>query len=147
MVSKEVIISEKNNGSAYNTDNIGHLFVTVFEHSAFYNMTLINHHPDTAPVLPIKFLYRDSFLASRQLVPRHCASAHLYIYSRVTANLLSINLVPRHSYTSDNLYLDSKNRAMASLHRDIFLAPLARGIRIVPGCCVGQHKRPIFPGR
>ena len=41
-------------------------------------MTLINHHPDTAPVLPIKFRYLDRFLASRQLVPRHCASAIYY---------------------------------------------------------------------
>ena len=30
----------------------------------------------------------------------------------MTHNLLSINLVPRHSYTSDSLYLDGKNRAV-----------------------------------
>jgi len=33
------------------------------------------------------------------------------------------------------------------LHRDNFLAPLSRGNWTLPGCCVGQHKRPILPGR
>ncbi len=37
-----------------NTDNKGHLFVTVFELTAFYTMTLISLNPDTAPVLLIK---------------------------------------------------------------------------------------------
>jgi len=36
---------------------------------------------------------------------------------------------------------------MSSLHRDNFLAPLSRGNWTLPGCCVGQHKRPILPGR
>ena len=36
-----------------------------------------------------------------------------------------------------NLYLDAKNRAKPSLHRDSFLAPLARGTGILPGACVG----------
>jgi hypothetical protein len=35
----------------------------------------------------------------------------------VTANQLLIKLVPRHSYTSDNLYLDGKNRAVLRLLR------------------------------
>jgi len=39
---------------AANTDNKGHLFVTVFELPAFYIMTLKPHHPDTASVLTIK---------------------------------------------------------------------------------------------
>ena len=98
------------------------MFVTVFEHSAFYNMTLINHHPDTAPVLPIKFRYLDRFVASISTCTatlRQCLLLHNY---KVTANLLSICIVTRHSYTPGNLYQDSKNRAMASLHRDSFLA-------------------------
>jgi len=44
--------------------NMGHLFAMVFELPAFYNMTLINHHPDTAPVAAIKVLYLDLFQAS-----------------------------------------------------------------------------------
>jgi len=85
-------------------------------------MTLINHHPDTAPVPPIKILYLDSFVPSIKTCTatlRQCLLLHNY---KMTANLLSICIVPRHAYTSDNLYLDSKNRAMASLHRDSFLA-------------------------
>jgi hypothetical protein len=46
----------------------------------------------------------------------------------LTFNLLPIKLVPRHSYNSDNLYLDSKKCAIPSLHRDYFLAK-------VPGLC------------
>ena len=36
-----------------------------------------------------------------------------------------------------NLYLDAKNRAKPSLHRDSLLAPLARGTGILPGAVVG----------
>jgi hypothetical protein len=35
------------------------------------------------------------------------------------------------------LYLDAKNRAKPSLHRDSFLAPLARGTGTLPGARVG----------
>jgi len=35
------------------------------------------------------------------------------------------------------LYLDAKNRAKPSLHRDNFLAPLARGTWTLPGAVVG----------
>jgi len=35
------------------------------------------------------------------------------------------------------LYLDGKKCAIPSLNRDNLLAPLARGTRILPGCCVG----------
>jgi len=34
------------------------------------------------------------------------------------------------------LYLDGKNRAVLSSHRDNFLAPLARGDWTLPGCFV-----------
>ncbi len=40
--------------TAYNTDNKGHLFVTVFELPAFYIMTLLSLNADTAPVLTLK---------------------------------------------------------------------------------------------
>ncbi len=43
----------------HNTDNKGHLFVTVFELPAFYIMTLMSLHPDSAPVLTNKILYHD----------------------------------------------------------------------------------------
>jgi hypothetical protein len=36
-----------------------------------------------------------------------------------------------------NLFLDGKNHAVPSLHRDSFSAPLARGTRTQPGACVG----------
>jgi hypothetical protein len=46
-----------------NTDNKGHLFVTVFELPAFYTVIHISLNPDNAPLLPIKVLYHDKFLA------------------------------------------------------------------------------------
>jgi hypothetical protein len=58
---------------------------------------------DTAPVPAINFVTRDNFA-------------------------VSINLVPRHSHNSQNLYPDSKKCAIPSLHRDSFLAK-------VPGLC------------
>ena len=33
------------------------------------------------------------------------------------------------------------------LHRDSFLAPLARGTKTLPGACVALHKRTLLPGR
>ena len=40
--------------TAHKTDNKGNLFVTVFELTAFYIMTHISLHPDSAPVLALK---------------------------------------------------------------------------------------------
>jgi len=73
----------------------------------------------------IKILHRDKFLAPRQFVPRHCASAYLTsFYNRDNSRPL-INCVPRHSYGSDNSYPDGKNTChtlpacrQAGLHRD-----------------------------
>ena len=46
-----------------NTDNVICLsrFLNIL---LSYNVTLISHHPDTAPVLTIKFLHLDKFLTS-----------------------------------------------------------------------------------
>jgi hypothetical protein len=40
--------------------------------------------PGLAHLHAIKFLHHDKFLASRQLVPRHCASAHLKLCATET---------------------------------------------------------------
>ena len=82
------------------------------------------------PHLPsIKILYLDKFLASRQLVPLHCSSAHLSTfcnrdnfpatYQNCTATLVMLNKICTRT---------AKTRAIPSLHRDSFLAK-------VPGPC------------
>ena len=82
------------------------------------------------PHLPaIIFLHHDKFLAPRQLVPRHCTSAHLptfyyrdkfpAIYQLCTATLVMLNIICTQT---------AKTRAIPSLHRDNFLAK-------VPGPC------------
>jgi uncharacterized protein VirK/YbjX len=57
----------------------------------------------------IKFLHHDKFLASKQLLPRHCASAHLQTSATETNYRSFINLLPRYTYTPANSYLDGKN--------------------------------------
>jgi hypothetical protein len=77
----------------------------------------------------IKFLHLDKFLSPRQLVPRHCTSAHLptfccqdnllATYQLCTATLILLNKICTRT---------AKTRAIPSLHRDNFLAK-------VPGPC------------
>ncbi len=55
---------QKEKITATNTDNKRHLFVTVFEHPAFYIMTLISLNPDSHSCSQVKPLYLDKFLAS-----------------------------------------------------------------------------------
>jgi hypothetical protein len=106
---------------------MGKLFVTVFafapatrtipadrgtrtshQYSQSNFCTLTNYwlrdklYRDTAPVPATNFVTGDKFAASIKLVG-DTRSPH------------------------KNLYLDAKNRATPSLHRDNFLAPLARG--------------------
>ena len=85
--------------------------------------------PGYAHLHAIKTLHHDKFMAPRQLVPRHCASAHLpiicyqdklsAIYQLCTATLVMLNKI----YT-----MTAKTRAIPSLHRDNFAAK-------VPGLC------------
>jgi hypothetical protein len=77
----------------------------------------------------IKILYLDNFLPPRQLISRHCASAHLLTfcyrdrfsatYQPCTATRIMLNKI---------CTLTAKTRAIPSLHRDNFLAK-------VPGPC------------
>src|SRR4030042_2370712 len=53
---------------------------------------------------------------------RDRASARNKTLYTLTCYQLPINLVPRHSYSSQNLYPDGKKCAIPSLHRDSFLA-------------------------
>jgi hypothetical protein len=53
---------------------------------------------------------------------RDCASTRNKTLYTLTCYLLPISIVPRHSYSSQNLYQDGKNHAVPSLHRDSFLA-------------------------
>jgi hypothetical protein len=62
---------------------------------------------DTAPVPASNFVTGDKFAAP-------------------------ISLVTRHSYTSQNLYLDGKKCAIPSLHRDSFLAKVHRTWPVLP---------------
>ena len=43
--------------------------------SYFQDSFVMGHAPGHAHLPPIKIVHRDRFLASRQIVPRHCASA------------------------------------------------------------------------
>jgi hypothetical protein len=77
----------------------------------------------------IKFLHHDKFLAPRQLLPRHCTSAHLpascnrdnvpATYKPCTATLVMLNKI---------CAMTAKTRAIPSLHRDNFSTK-------VPGPC------------
>ncbi len=110
------------NSNCTNTDNKRHLFVTVFEHPAFYIMTLKSDHPDTAPVLTIKLCVVWQIPCF--VVNLYCDTAPVLATNFVTGDKFAvpINLVPRYSYRPEKLQHDTKNRAMSSLHRDSFLA-------------------------
>ena len=79
--------------------------------------------PGHAHLHAIKILHHDKFLAPRQLVPRHCASAHLptfcnrdnlpATYQPCTATLVMLNKICTRT---------AKTRAIPSLHRDNFPA-------------------------
>ena len=112
----------------HNTDNKGKLFVTLFafalapKTNSLWALNLDTHictqlksytmtnfwlrdslYHDTAPVPATNFVTGDKFVAP-------------------------IKFVPRHSYSSQNLYLDGKKCAIPSLHLDSFAAK-------VPGLC------------
>ena len=79
---------------------MGKLFVTVFAFApAPKTNFVIAVAPGHAHLHAIKILHRDRFLAPRQLVPRHCASAHLqtFMYRETVYRPLS------------NLYRDTRN--------------------------------------
>jgi len=79
--------------------------------------------PGHAHLQAIKSLYQDKFLAPRQFVPRHCASAHLpdfcnqdnlsATYQNCTATRVMLNKFCTWM---------AKTRTIPSLHRDSFLA-------------------------
>ena len=66
-----------------NTDNMGKLFVTLFAFApAPQDRFVMVLAPGHAHLPAIKILHRDSFLAPRQIVPRHCASARHQLCNR-----------------------------------------------------------------
>jgi hypothetical protein len=79
--------------------------------------------PGHAHLHAIKFLHLDKLLAPRQLLPRHCAGAHLQIlsnrdnfpatYQLCTATLVMFNKI---------CIWTAKTCAIPSLHRDNFSA-------------------------
>jgi hypothetical protein len=73
---------QKENNTAHNTDGRVNKLVTVFESSCTQDKFVIAHVPGYAHLTAIKILYRDSFLAPRQFVPRHCASARNQLCNR-----------------------------------------------------------------
>ncbi len=86
----------------------------------------------------LKSVYLDSFLASINFVPRHCTSAHLRNYWHRDNFLVTYELCTASAPAPKKLCTwMAKTRAKPSLHRDKFLAPLTRGIRILPGAVVG----------
>ena len=91
--------------------------------------SVIRAKPGLAHLPAIKILHHDKLLPPRQLLPRHCASAHLptfWYLDRFSATY--------HNYTATLVMLNqlctwtAKTRAIPSLHRDNFSAK-------VPGPC------------
>ena len=86
--------------------------------------------PGLAHLHAIKILHHDKLLAPRQLVPRHCASAHLPIfryqdrfpatYQPCTATRVMLNKICTRT---------AKTRAIPSLHRDHFTAKVPGSAR------------------
>jgi hypothetical protein len=104
-------------------DNKGKLLVTVFAIcSCSRDSFVTGDKPGLAHLHAIKFLHLDKFLAPRQLLSRHCASANLQTLCTETIYRPLIKIVPRHAYNSQNLYPDGKKCAIPSLHRDSFSA-------------------------
>jgi hypothetical protein len=86
--------------------------------------------PGLAHLLATKILHLDKFLAPRQLLPRHCAGAHLQAscnrdkfpatYQLCTATLVMLD---RHRTMTE------KTRAIPSWHRDCFAAKVPGSAR------------------
>jgi hypothetical protein len=86
----------------YNTDNKGKLFVILFAFAPAPKTNLYRkHHPDSRICKQPNSYKLDKLLAPRELLPRHCASAHLQtpcnrdsfpaIYQHCTATLVMLN--------------------------------------------------------
>jgi len=85
--------------------------------------------PGHAHLHAIKILHLDKFLASRQIIPRHCASAHLSDFAtETTFRPLSWPFTATAPACNKLCTWTAKTRAIPSLHRDSFLAK-------VPGLC------------
>jgi len=65
----------KNKITNTNTDNIGHLFVTVFALLLPSRQIRNVYVPGFAHLHAIKHLHREKLLAPRQILPRRCATA------------------------------------------------------------------------
>jgi hypothetical protein len=79
--------------------------------------------PGHALLPTIKILHHDKLLAPGQLLPRHCAGAHLPTFSYrdslpATYQLCTATLVMLNKICT----ITAKTRAIPSLHRDSFLA-------------------------
>jgi hypothetical protein len=78
--------------------------------------------PGCAHLQAIKLLHLDQFLASRQLVPRHCTSAHLSDFCNQDNLSATYQNCTAIAPASDQVYTrTAKTRAIAGLHRDHFL--------------------------
>ena len=118
--------------TAANTDNKGHLFVTFF---ANYSCT------------------QDRFVMPVPR-PRQCFLKTLYT---LTCDLLSIKLVPRHSYNSTK-FVPGREKMRPRLRFASSGHGMLRSFRLVPGLFpdldfllqppfTQQHKRPLLPCR
>jgi hypothetical protein len=97
--------------------------------SCYLDKSVKKAKPGLAHLYAIKFLHHDKLLAPRQLLPRHCASAHLSISSYRDNFPAAYQIC---TATLPEFYklctMTAKTRAIPSLHRDSFLAK-------VPGPC------------
>jgi hypothetical protein len=82
--------------------------------------------PGHTHLLAILILYTLTVLWLRSKLYRD--TAHVPASNFVTGDkfVASISLITRHSYTSQNLYLDGKKYAILSLHRNSFMAKVPR---------------------
>jgi len=94
--------------------------------------------PGCAHLRAIESLHLDKFLVPRQFVPRHCTSAHLLnFYNQDNLSVTYQNCTAIAPEPNKNYTWTAKIRAIASLHRDHFLARQLAGTGILPGCGVG----------
>jgi hypothetical protein len=85
--------------------------------------------PGHAHLHAIKILHRDKFRSQRQLVPRHCTSAHLLVFYTETIPSYLENLYRDRASVQYNLYHDGKNTCHTLLAPPLLSASwrIARG--------------------
>ena len=104
------------NGLRNLTRTIKVIFLSQFlQFASAVNKITLSRKPGYAHLPTCKLLYRDSKVASIQLVPRNCTSAFEPTFCTVTQKWSHLSLYRDRASSQASLYLDGKNCAMHSL--------------------------------